>query len=82
MRCIFSASTPVDLFLISNTEHSIQLININAVNTMDTVTVFSGPVAEMCTAVDYYPPRRYVFWASNLEGKIFRGKLVTDCKYL
>ena len=48
---------------------------------MDTVTVFSGPVAEMCTAVDYYPPRRYVFWASNLEGKIFRGKLVTDCKY-
>ena len=77
----FSASTPVDLLLISSSEQSIQLLNIEAVNKMETVTVFSGSVAEVCSSVDYYPPQRYVFWA-NLEGKIFRGKLVTDSKFV
>ena len=80
---LFSASTPVNLFLISSTEHSIQLLNIESVNNMETVSIFSGPVARMCSSVDFYPPRKYVFWASNLEGKIFRGKLMTDseCKF-
>lgn len=76
-----SASTPVDLFLISSSEYSIQLLNIEAVKSMEEVSIFSGPMARLCSSVDFYPPKRYVFWASNMEGKIFRGKLVSDSKY-
>lgn len=68
----------VDLFLLVINGNTIQLLDVQSPHDIDTITIYRGLPGIMPTPIDWYGDSKYIYWASNTEGKIFRGELIAD----
>lgn len=69
----------LDLDLLVTNGNKIQLLNIMSAKNMDTITLYRIQPEFMSTTIDYfYQTKSFIYWASNMEEKIFRGTVDLD----
>ncbi|KAL3855399.1 hypothetical protein ACJMK2_014610 [Sinanodonta woodiana] len=69
---------PINILFLVTSGHKVQILDVTSYKEIDTINAFSGVAARMSAAVDYHYSKNYIFWASNLEGYIYRGRLELD----